>query len=88
MDTWRYTLMYQSALALFLCLWFCGCASPDEDRFGQLFSGKLQILDLTYPLNSTNPYWPGGTYKPFQLTGSRPPDVIATRAHFSAISFQ
>ena len=64
--------MYQSALALFLCLWFCGCASPDEDRFDQLFSGKLQLLDLTYPLSSTNPYWPGGTYKPFQL------DTLAT----------
>ncbi len=57
---------------LLLGLWFVGCAQPGNDRLQQLFSGKLDIVDLTYPLNSSSPYWPGPTYSPFRL------DTLAT----------
>jgi kynurenine formamidase len=33
-----------------------------------LFQGKLRIVDLTYAFNGKTPFWPGATYKPFQLT--------------------
>jgi kynurenine formamidase len=36
-----------------------------EDRFQKLFSGKAKLLDLTYPINKDNAYWPGGSYFPF-----------------------
>lgn len=62
-------------LLLFLGVSLCGCARPADDRsdrFDQLFSGQLPVLDLTYPINSTSPYWPGSTYNPFKL------DTLAT----------
>jgi kynurenine formamidase len=31
-------------------------------------AGKATIVDLTWTLNEKNPYWPGGSYKPFELT--------------------
>lgn len=37
------------------------------DRFEALFEGELKLLDLTYSLNSDNPYWPGPAYFPFKL---------------------
>ncbi len=33
-----------------------------------LVSGKLPIVDLTWTLDESNPYWPAENYKPFQLT--------------------
>jgi kynurenine formamidase len=33
----------------------------------QLVSGKLKIVDLTYPLNDKSPFWPGPDYAPFSL---------------------
>ena len=36
-----------------------------EDRFDQLFSGNLTIIDLTYTLNQKNPHWPGSDTSPF-----------------------
>ena len=32
-----------------------------------LFMGKIPVIDLTYPLNSNNAYWPGENYRPFEL---------------------
>ena len=32
-----------------------------------LFTGEVEILDLTYPLNATSPYWPAKDYVPFSL---------------------
>jgi kynurenine formamidase len=29
--------------------------------------GKARLVDLTYPLNARNPYWPGPGYTPFEL---------------------
>ena len=34
---------------------------------GQLASGQLSIVDLTYSLNEKSPFWPGDDYQPFQL---------------------
>ncbi len=34
--------------------------------------GSTKVIDLTYPLNANNPYWPGEAYQPFKL------EVIAT----------
>lgn len=31
-------------------------------------TGRAQLVDLTYPLNDTSPYWPGDNYQPFKLT--------------------
>jgi len=33
----------------------------------EVAAGEATIVDLTYSLNSKNPYWPGGNYEPFQL---------------------
>ena len=38
-----------------------------EDRFQLLFSGRAKLLDLTYPINKGNAYWPGSAYFPFTL---------------------
>jgi len=37
------------------------------DRFLTLFSGQARLLDLTYPLNQDNPYWPAKGFFPFTL---------------------
>lgn len=38
-----------------------------EITLGDLSSGKVRILDLTYTLNSETHYWPGEEYTPFQI---------------------
>jgi len=30
-------------------------------------AGRAKIVDLTWPLNERNPYWPGGDYQPFAM---------------------
>jgi kynurenine formamidase len=30
-------------------------------------SGRATMIDLTYPLNDSSPYWPGENYQPFKL---------------------
>lgn len=42
-------------------------APPGEATLAELAAGKLKLVDLTWPLNSTNPYWPGDRYEPFRL---------------------
>jgi kynurenine formamidase len=32
-----------------------------------LVAGKLNVVDLTWPINDKNPYWPGENYEPFKL---------------------
>lgn len=48
-----------------------GLAPPDEKAarltLDQLCSGQLRIVDLSYALNDTSPYWPGENYEPFRL---------------------
>jgi len=38
---------------------------PSPSRFERLFSGDLQILDLTHSLNRMSPYWPNEKGNPF-----------------------
>lgn len=40
---------------------------PADATLAQLAAGKLKIVDLAWPLNSTSPYWPGDRYEPFTL---------------------
>jgi kynurenine formamidase len=42
---------------------------PELDRavLDRLASGKLRIVDLTYPLNAQSAFWPGENYEPFRL---------------------
>src|SRR5579884_3917160 len=42
-------------------------ADPQSPTLDQLVSGKLGIVDLTYPLNERTHYWPGENYEPFRL---------------------
>jgi kynurenine formamidase len=32
-----------------------------------LAAGRAKIIDLAHPLNQQTPYWPGGSYHPFEL---------------------
>ncbi len=41
--------------------------STKPSQLQQLFDGEMEILDLTYPLNDTSPYWPVENYVPFSL---------------------
>ena len=43
-------------------------ARPNALTLDQLASGKLQVVDLGWPLNDTSPYWPAENYEPFRLT--------------------
>lgn len=42
-------------------------SSAANTSLDALFSGGVQIIDLTYKLNDKNAYWPGGGYKPFHM---------------------
>lgn len=61
----------KSALSLGLALAWVGLffliPGWAEDRFEILFRGDMKLVDLTYPLNPDNPYWPGPAYFPFRL---------------------
>lgn len=41
--------------------------SGSSASLDSLFSGGVEIIDLTYKLNDKNAYWPGGGYKPFHM---------------------
>ncbi len=42
-------------------------AAMPSASLDDLVGGKLNIIDLTYPLNQRSNYWPGEKYKPFKL---------------------
>jgi kynurenine formamidase len=39
---------------------------PPNGLLEGIANGKTRLIDLTHPLNSQNPYWPGPGYAPFQ----------------------
>lgn len=41
--------------------------ATDPLTLDQLVTGKLQVIDLGWPLNDTSPYWPAENYEPFRL---------------------
>lgn len=49
------------------------CSSPPAghppalEALEAISQGMVQVVDLTYPLNSENPYWPGETYSGFEF---------------------
>jgi kynurenine formamidase len=47
---------------------FCPPLTADDSpTLAQMAAGEATIIDLTYTLNATNPYWPGDKYQPFEL---------------------
>ncbi len=54
-----------------IALWAgASCSLPPEDTaptVAEIASGRARVLDLTYPLNPSNPYWPGENYSPFRM---------------------
>jgi kynurenine formamidase len=41
--------------------------ADDSPTLGHIAAGQARIVDLTWPLNATSPYWPGENYQPFEL---------------------
>jgi kynurenine formamidase len=41
--------------------------TADRATLNDLASGRLPIVDLTWTLDETNPYWPAENYEPFRL---------------------
>jgi kynurenine formamidase len=42
-------------------------AAAAEPSLADLASGKLDVVDLAWPLNPQSAFWPGENYKPFEL---------------------
>src|SRR5690349_8039621 len=42
-------------------------AGPSLPTLADLADGKLEVVDLSWPLNRESAYWPGEQYKPFEL---------------------
>ena len=40
-----------------------GASKKQADKFEQLFTGEMQIIDLTYSLGASAPYWPNSENK-------------------------
>lgn len=45
---------------------------PPAPTLQEIAEGRVQIVDLSYPINEKNPYWPGPEYHPFEY------EVIST----------
>ena len=43
------------------------CEAWQSVSFDDVATGRADIVDLTWPLNEKNGYWPGEGYKPFEL---------------------
>ena len=71
------------------CLLLCGpgCDQPDRsemDRFQQLFSGRMQVVDLTHSLANKGPFWPSPEGNPFRHEVIRAhPSGAASMARYS-----
>ena len=54
-------------------LWLVSVGSRCEAQdagvvtLAEIAAGRVRLVDLTWPLNEKNPYWPGGDYQPFAL---------------------
>ena len=57
------TLIFTSGLAVVAC----GQPAPQQtDRLDRLFSGELEVVDLTHALSTTGPFWPNPSGNPFE----------------------
>jgi hypothetical protein len=43
------------------------CLAWQSTSLEDVAAGRADIVDLTWPLNAKNGYWPGEGYKPFEL---------------------
>ena len=58
-----------AAASMLMAFWFTGCERPagdTTDTLAQLFSGELEVVDLTHALSGTTPYWPSPDGNPFR----------------------
>ena len=82
MNRWRRWVGVPSLL-----LGLTGCAGPDKserDRFEELFSGSMQVIDLTHSLASAGPFWPNPEGNPFRHEVIRAhPSGAASMARYS-----
>jgi len=46
---------------------FMPALSLGSSLWEEIKNGKIQLVDLTHPLNEKNPFWPGPKYFPFKL---------------------
>jgi len=81
----RYTLIFAV-----IFLYNCDQKTLPPDRFDSLFSGDLEVIDLTYGLNNKSPFWPGPETSPFEYdtlaaheSGSPSMGAYNTPEHFS-----
>ena len=64
MNAWRRTVGWS-----YLLLGVMGCdqaGQSEKDRFEQLFSGSMQVIDLTHSLANDGPFWPSPEGNPFR----------------------
>lgn len=47
--------------------WVAAEAPSGSATLADLAAGRLRVVDLTWPLNDSSPYWPGANYQPFAL---------------------
>lgn len=62
-------IMIRLLAFLIISILFSSCHSYtaiSSNSFDDISNGKCKIVDLTYPLNKSNAYWPGPSYTPFQ----------------------
>ena len=53
---------------IFLFLLLVACSPPAVPAgLAEIANGHLQMVDLSYPLNESNPYWPGEDYSSFRF---------------------
>ncbi len=56
-----------SLTVISILLTFCHSSNAvPSTSLDDIMNGKCTIIDLTYPLNSGNAYWPGTSYSPFK----------------------
>ncbi len=68
MNLFNQKLLNKISLILIVLL-FSSCHSylaNSPANLNDVMDGKCTIIDLTYPLNSNNAYWPGPSYSPFK----------------------
>ncbi len=68
MNLYKQKLLSNKLLILIIFL-FSSCHSNltnSPTNLNDIMNGKCTILDLTYPLNQNNAYWPGPSYSPFK----------------------
>ena len=58
-----------TALTALILSWSITTTRADQPgiTLTDIVAGRAKLVDLTYPLNSKNAYWPGDNYSPFEL---------------------